>query len=181
MIALLAASSALAGDLLLSGGVATSPNVGSLIAPSWRAGWAGERLAVWGSAQFATFHLDLGRDFEPREIDAFLLRPRVGARYAFADRGPERLSPYVAGSAGTLVFGVSGDGDDVLEDENLEGRLPVALTGAGGLQVGLTEVLSVSTELGLDWENARYVEGRSRVTDITTWSTYAALYLDFHL
>lgn len=177
MIAALVAS-AWAGELLLSGGLSTVPAAGSLLAPSWRAGWTGEHLSVYGTVGYASFHADLGEDFEPRRWSGFWLRPRVGARWAFGDPA---FAPYVAASAATALFTLQGGKEDVLEQEDVTGRLPLGATGAVGLRGAVTDHVGVCAELGLDWENARFVEDRVRVTELAGLSTLASVWIDLRL
>jgi hypothetical protein len=176
---LLLAGTAQAGDFLLSAGLSTTPSTTTLIVPSWRAGWVGDHLAVWGTAAYASFKIDLGEDFEPRRYSGFALRPRAGARWAF---GEGALQPYVAGNVATAVFSIKGGEEDLLEEEaDIEGKLPIALAGGGGLRTGLTEAIFVSAEFGVDWESARFVEDGTRITSLGAVATTAALHLDFQL
>ena len=172
------AMSAWAGDGLLSGGLSVSPTTASLIVPSWRLGYSGGRFTAWGSATWASF--DAATD-DPDTVSGFVLRPRVGAQLAFADRGPDSVAPYVAAGASTLLFGLALDDDQVLDDEQVEGRLPYGLTGGFGLDAGITEVLSVAAEVGVDWETGRWEERGRFVTTVSAATTYAGLYLNLWL
>jgi hypothetical protein len=174
---------AFAGDAYLAGGLSATPTVGSLVAPTWRLGWANDRVTLWGSAAWASFGLDLGRQSEPSALSGFVLRPRVGGRYQFSDRGADRVATYVGASTATALFGLAADNDDdeVFESEELDGRLPLAVTGAFGLQAGLTDALGVSVEVGADWESARYVERGNRVSAFGAFTTYAGFTLDLFL
>ena len=63
------------------------------------------------------------------------------------------------------------------EEEQVEGRLPFGFTGGFGLDAGLTEVLSIAAELGLDVETGRWTSVRE-VTAVSSATTWAGLYLN---
>lgn len=171
MIALLA-TAAFAGDGLLSGGLSATPTAASLIVPSWRIGYASGRVTGWGTATWASFGADVD---EP--LSGFALRPRAGLRFDLDDRGPEQVVPYVSAGASTVLFGIAVEDEQVLEDEEVTGRLPFGLQGGFGLDAGVTEVLSVSAEIGLDWENGRWESDRT-VTVVNSVTTFAGIYLN---
>lgn len=179
MIPLLLSTAALAGEGLLSGGLSVSPTALSIVVPSWRLGYSGGRFTAWGSASWTSFTADPD---DPDTVSGFLLRPRIGAQLGFGDRGEEAVVPYVAAGASTLLFGLSLDEERPLEEERVEARLPFGLTGGFGLDAGITEVLSVSTEVGVDWASAGFTDVDDDYTvGGSTFLTYAAVHLNLWL
>ncbi len=174
MIALLA--SAWAAGPYLAGGLAVTPNPGTLIVPAWRLGVATDRVVGWGSATFAA--LDVDQVTDGNAIAGMVVRPRLGARFMLGDTQPQAPGWFLATNVSTLVFALYDDGEDVLVRDAVSVRIPFGVGLGFGLKAKVNEVIAVSPEIGLDWENSRTISDGNEVLSFGTLLTVAALNFD---
>lgn len=171
---LVAVRPAAAADLLLSGGLSAMPSVPEVVVPSWRLGVSFGRFTPWCSAVWASIDgaADVG------DLSAWGLMPRIGARLDFADRAPDVVVPFAGASLSVLVSGATIDGE--VDTERTSEIPPIGMTLGGGLEAPVTEVFSVSAEVGADLHLARQEEFGDE-TALTGFVTYGALFLNLWL
>ena len=170
-----------AGDVLVSGGLSVMPSVPEVVVPSWRFGAAFGRFTPWGSLVWISV---AGRlESEGDELRSWGAMPRIGGRYDFADRVEQAVVPFAGGSVAVLIASadVTNPNDEGQDEPEIDARLPpVAISAGGGLDAPITEALSVSAELGLQFATSRIIVDES-VNDFSAIATYGAVWFNIWL